>query len=546
MGKVGGNKMDQLNENWLPHLHAEVVSEIKGNYLDAYLVALEGWRRGLTLKWHIKDSENFKNMRTWYVDHPGQLFSLESPEKKHYFFRTRGDMVPNQAVDEGMDKGVTKKILVENGVPTPDSFPFTRETTMEQIIKEANQLQYPVVVKPIDGSFGRGVYTNITDAIELEQIVSVIFEEAKENNFLLEKHVEGNDYRLYVVGNQVVGAILRTPANVVGDGTSTITSLITKKNDERMLNPRLKDCLITISNELVQFIGKENYTLESVPAKDEVVYLSDKANISIGGDPIGVLDILEDSVKDTAIKALHAVKGLVHGAVDIIHDETRKETYVIELNPTSQLGGIIFPIQGKSSDVPSAIIDYYFPETKNIVTDKEKIYFDFFEVIEPLISRQSVISTVSPALVGKIYMKKYKVIGEVGNLGYHLGLRKQAFERELHGFVTMITENEIEVIVAGLNEDMVDDFEIGLTEDEERAKVLEIKKSDYAGYVKIGFDPSANIKVLEQDLELLLEELTEVRTAIRRKEVEKRKLIQSTSWKISKPIRVVGSVFKRK
>src|SRR5690625_2397919 len=116
---VGGSLMDGVNTEWLPHLSQEVVSETEGNYLDAYVVALEGWRRGLTLKWHVKDSEKFKKMKTWFVDHPGQLFSLHSNEKSHYFFRTRGDKVTNEAVEKGMDKEITKQVLKEAGVPVP-------------------------------------------------------------------------------------------------------------------------------------------------------------------------------------------------------------------------------------------------------------------------------------------------------------------------------------------------------------------------------------------------------------------------------------------
>lgn len=71
---VGGNPMEEVNTEWLPHLADEIISETQGTLLDAYVVALEGWRRGLTLRWHVKDSEKFKEMKTWYVDQPGQLF----------------------------------------------------------------------------------------------------------------------------------------------------------------------------------------------------------------------------------------------------------------------------------------------------------------------------------------------------------------------------------------------------------------------------------------------------------------------------------------
>ena len=102
--------MDEINTKWLPHLTPEVVSEIENNYLDSYVVALEGWRRGLTLKWHVKDSEKFKEMKTWFVDEPGQLFSLHSKDRSHYFFRTRGDKVTNEGVVLVMEKDATKRI----------------------------------------------------------------------------------------------------------------------------------------------------------------------------------------------------------------------------------------------------------------------------------------------------------------------------------------------------------------------------------------------------------------------------------------------------
>src|SRR5690625_3978666 len=210
--------MSQVNTEWLPHLSTEVLSEIKDGYLDAYVVALEGWRRGLTLRWHVKDSEKFKEMKTWYVDQPGQLFSLHSENKSHYFFRTRGDKVTNLAVDNGMDKERTKQILSHANIPVPEGKSFTSSDEKKEIIAYATELGYPVVVKPSDGSFGRGVMTNITSETELVYAIDYLFEEMVEEEIIVEKFISGKDYRLYVVGDQVVGAIWRTPPNVVGDG----------------------------------------------------------------------------------------------------------------------------------------------------------------------------------------------------------------------------------------------------------------------------------------------------------------------------------------
>src|SRR5699024_9510206 len=105
-------------------------------------------------------------------------------------------------------------------------------------------------------------------------------------------------------------------------------------------------------------------------------------------------------------------------------------------------------------------------------------------------------------------MKRYTVYGDVENHGYHLGLRKQAFERGLHGFVSIVGEGVIEIVVAGTDLEMVTDFIHGITEDEERASVVEIEQTTYDGFVKIGFDSRANFKTIENKMLLLREELT--------------------------------------
>ncbi|GAB3058607.1 acylphosphatase [Virgibacillus ainsalahensis] len=540
--------MEENNTEWLPHLSNEIVSDAHGNLLDAYAVSLEGWRRGLTLKWHVKDSEKFKEMNTWFVDRPGQLFSLSSKEKTHYFFRTRGDKVSNEAVEIGKDKEKTKQALQKAGVPVPEGKQFTEEAANESIIEYASVIGYPVVLKPTDGSFGRGVISKITSSGELEYALTYVRTELNYPDVILEQYIPGNEYRLYVVGNQVVGAIHRIPPNIVGDGNNTIKALIELKNEQRSLNPRLVSCPININQEIIDYIDRKEYTMDTVPENEEQVFLSDKSNISLGGDPVDVLDELPVQVKETAIQALKAVPGLEHGAVDlIVHSNKNPEEagFVIELNPTSQLGGILFPMKGKPRDIPAAIMDYYFPETKDLNVDKTKTYFDFHDVLDPLQSRDAATTTVTPSPMGEIYAKKYTVIGNVQDIGYHRGLRKQAFERYLHGFVMNLENGDIEVVVAGTDPEMVDDFKNGLWEDEERAQVIEVQESPYDDPVKVGFEIKADLKTQIEELKLYKQELEITEYEMKKAEVERRKFYGSMSWKATKPIRMFGAIMKR-
>ncbi|MHC0552923.1 acylphosphatase [Salinicoccus sp. CNSTN-B1] len=368
----------------------------------------------------------------------------------------------------------------------PEGRQFGADEKDDAIMQYAAELGYPVVLKPTDGSFGKGVVTNILSTGELERALVDVREKDGFQEVILEQYVKGQDHRFYVVDGQTVAAMHRIPPNVTGDGEHAIRQLIRQKNTLRRENPRLISCPIIIDKNTENYLARSNYDLSTVPAKGEKVYLSDKGNISIGGDPVDVFDTLPNHIKETAAAALAAIPGLNHGAVDMmISGEEGKETgHVIELNPTSQLGGLLYPVEGQARDIPARIIDYYFPETKHHDVDRTRTYFDFHDLLDPLQSRDAVKTTVAPSPVGTIYAKKYRVTGYVQNVGYHRGLRKQAFERNLHGYVMSIEDGAIEVVVGGNDQEMVDDFENGLWEDEERAQVFEVTKEEYNGPIR--------------------------------------------------------------
>ncbi|WP_077600828.1 acylphosphatase [Oceanobacillus sojae] len=537
--------MSENNAEWLSHLSSEVISDVHGSLLDAYVIALEGWRRGLKLRWHVENSEKFSEMVTWFTERPGQLFSLSSENITHYFFRSRGDKVTNEAVYIGKDKGNTKSHLSEHDVAVPNGKVFTSDQTKEEVLDYSKKLGFPIVLKPKDGSFGRGVFVNITSMEELEACYDYTKEFGATDEIIVEKYISGNDYRLYVVGDEVVGAMHRQPPNVIGDGVHSIEQLVELKNAEREKNPRLVSCPIILNDELTDYISRNGHMLSTIPDKDELIYLNFKGNISLGGDPIDVLDTLSEEVKNTAVQALRAIAGLTHGAVDIIISEADNKPYVLELNPTAQLGGLLYPIKGKSRDIPKAIIDFYFPETKGNNVAQINTFFDFHDVLDPLQNRDATVTTVTPCPQEKIYMKKYIVIGDVLDIGYHRGLRKQAFERELHGYIMTKEIGDIEIVVGGTDPEMVEDFKNGIWEDEERATVIEVLEEDVDEAIKVGFEIKTDLKTQIEELKWYKRELEETELALKKAELKRRKYYESLSWKATSPIRAVGSIFKK-
>ena len=94
------------------------------------------------------------------------------------------------AVDTVSNKDLTKRILRDFMIPVPEGEVSYSE---EGAIYIAQEIGFPVVVKPLDGNQGRGVTINIKD----EKEVRAAFLEAKKisNSILIEKYVSGKDYR---------------------------------------------------------------------------------------------------------------------------------------------------------------------------------------------------------------------------------------------------------------------------------------------------------------------------------------------------------------
>lgn len=393
----------------LPQLPNEIVKSARKTRLDAFAVALEGWRRGLKLKWYTKESEHFDDMIIFGVNPPGRLFSLSSKERTHYFFRTRGDKVTSEAVELVDDKGITKNALAEYGVPVPKGKGFPEETTDEELIEFSKTIEFPIVFKPTNASLGDGVVTNINSNEAFLNAIKYVRHDLGYGEVIVEQHVYGPEYRLYVVDDKVVAAYNRIPANITADGVHTIEELIDMKNRERRRNARLNSCLIHIDVEILEFIAKKGYDLTSIPPKGEYIPLREKTNVSTGGDPIDVTDEISDAIKQIAVDTLKAFPGLTHAGVDIIINENKNlkdPAYVLEINATAQIGGILYPLRGKARNIPGAIIDYYFPETKGMDTTNSKVYFDMSVVLEPMENRSALEVEVQDAPMGEIHARK--------------------------------------------------------------------------------------------------------------------------------------------
>lgn len=100
---------------WLPHLENSLPESAKGYSISQYAIALEGWRRGL----HLRFINSFKFPSEF-------LYELSSDTNKHEFRISKGDYNTLEGRLICKDKYKTKKYLQKSGVPTPQGKSFKK------------------------------------------------------------------------------------------------------------------------------------------------------------------------------------------------------------------------------------------------------------------------------------------------------------------------------------------------------------------------------------------------------------------------------------
>lgn len=476
-----------MNEAFPSWLTKQMIKETKGLNLDTYLMALEGWRRGLSLTFYY-DPTQVTDLKITDSNPIGKAFSLKSNKSNmtYYFYRSLGNKVSNEAIDLTYDRQQTKTHLKKSDVLSLNGVVFHKDTDNSKIVKLVDNLGYPLVIKSKYNNPGEISYSNIRNEAELLEAIAFIREKEDYDEILVESYLRGENYRIYVIGDSVVAATKRIPAHVIGDGIHTIKELIEEKNAQRTENYYLKQHVIKIDDHLLYYLDKNNVTPESIPMDGEMVQLNGECNISLGGDPIDVTETLSENIKDQAIKAVKAIPGLSHGGVDLIVHED--QIFVSEINATADIRMHVFPLEGKSRNVPEHIMDYYFPETEGQAKDRTRIYFDYADIHEVLMNKFAQEMTLTDAPDGKLYTARYIISGKVQKVGYRVWIRKQAIKKGLHGYTRNLSNGRVVVVVGSHDKKAVENFRKTCSKGPAKAKVKSVKELEWKSPIKLGFE----------------------------------------------------------
>ncbi|MDF1481213.1 cyanophycin synthetase [Extensimonas sp. H3M7-6] len=260
----------------------------------------------------------------------------------------------------GQDKDLSKRLLHAAGVPVPRGRPVE---SVDEAWQVALEVGLPVVVKPQDGNQGKGVTVNIVDRAGLEEAYRSA---AEYGTVMVERYLPGHDFRLLVVGDQLVAAARRDPPQVLGDGQHTVRELVEQVNQDPRRGEGHATALtkIRLDDIAVARLAAQNLTPESVPAKGQRVILRNNANLSTGGSATDVTDDVHPEVAARAVAAAQMV-GLHICGVDMVAQTVLRPLEeqsggIVEVNAAPGLRMHLAPSYGKPRNVGQAIVERLF------------------------------------------------------------------------------------------------------------------------------------------------------------------------------------------
>lgn len=351
---------------YLPHLSAETLKEsgYSSSRFCSFAIPREAYFRGLTVCWYLRPDYKKIPCSGYMAPHTdGDIYSIDDGSRVYYLNKTRVISEQASKSEQRLKKNALKALLAKIGVGYPDGRVFKR-TESAEVMDYVQQLHFPVVIKPVGGSMGEGVFANL----RTQEDVHLALQAQKKDSVIVEKHVDGDEYRAYIVGGKLLGVCLRVAPEVIGDGKSDVQELIQHKNHQKEKNNLAK---INVDNSLLALLRMQKLDLTSVLPIDAVARLSHKLGRSSGGDIVECTDSFSTKYKKELELVARRCPGLFVLGIDFIISEG--SLFVIEINSRPQISSILFPDSGMARDLPKQLIDSLFPDSKRIVEPNDEI-----------------------------------------------------------------------------------------------------------------------------------------------------------------------------
>src|SRR5699024_6584429 len=284
-----------------------------------------------------------------------------------------------------------------------------------------------------------------------------------------------------------------------------------------------------------------------------------------------------------AVRALNAIPELGHGGVDIMVNHETQEAIILEVNSQANIRLNLFPMEGKGRDIPKAIVDYYFPNTKQNLSSP--LFFDFGEIWRTLKHKEVKHIIVPNHPQGDLKLVRYTVKGKLRYVNFGKWVEGLASKYNIQGYVKHLEDGSVSIVASGSIKN-IESFNGELTNNRpEKYTAFNIEQHIRNTPVMNGFqiinehydiqlvdgyqpirleDPkksskktkrikkrtSTNKKAASKKVADSKQNIKSPASTVHVKQIDYEKkyynIVNSTSWKLTKPIRLIGKIVKGK
>ena len=273
----------------------------------------------------ITDEARRRGISVEVTDAEGGFFRLSSGGRSIHCREALSELTTGVAVQICDDKAVTRRVVQRAGVDVPAQVPGNDTEEVRKFLEEHGA----VVVKPARGEQGRGVAVGLRDMESVEAAIA----KARDlcDQVIVEQYVTGQDLRLIVIDYRVVAAAIRRPAQVVGDGQTSVRELIARQSRRREAATG-GESSIPLDAETERALADAGLDYESVPEANQEVFVRKTANLHTGGTIHDVTDEVHPELIEAAITAARAIDIPVTG-IDLLVNSPQEPGYVfVEAN----------------------------------------------------------------------------------------------------------------------------------------------------------------------------------------------------------------------
>ncbi len=220
-------------------------------------------------------------------------------------------------------KRQAREMFARHGIPHAKGTLFLNPWSAHKFAKTHG---FPLCIKPNVSGFSRGSHFPINNFRELWKAALMV--KVWWPTSVVEQYLLGANYRVLATGDSLISVIRRYPPFVDGNGRDTISQLIDDENQTREsmgLFPTIYP--INKSQATIDYLARQNKTLESIPDQGERVYTFNRVALAPGG----IVEIIDQSAipaanKELFLQVINAFDAKLFG-VDVIFEKGIETDY---------------------------------------------------------------------------------------------------------------------------------------------------------------------------------------------------------------------------